>query len=796
MREYIEPLAQELEQWANEPGPGKNGLFRPLLRVCDPSVAMYLALHALFDHFLGDASLSSLAIKIGGMVEDDLRFTAFREKNKNYYEELQRSLKMRGVKSYAHKHRVFTFKANEAEDEWQKWSPSERAGVGMKLLDIILEHTDLIEKVHLTGSGKSNRRRYNDVRVVPTEAARAWMDEHHAMRELLYPDRMPCVIEPDPWTDIDQGGYYSAELRNTTKLIKTHNGPHRKFIRRRWNRTGRAWLSALNSVQKTPWSVNTRVLVVLKEAWMHNLALGIPAKEPLVPPPCPVADIAKEDMTEADHSVLTEWKQLASTVYTQEKERVAKAFQVSRIIRLANEFSDMDRFWYVWTFDFRGRMYAATSSFSPQGPDVAKGLLQFAEGKPLGARGLYWLKVNIANRFGYDKEDYDGRVRWVDERHDLWLHIADDPINAREHWRDADKPYQMLAAILEYADAMRSGNPEEFISHIPVGLDGSCNGLQNFSAMLRDEVGGRATNLVPQSKPADIYALVGAVCGKKIRRAVANPSTDPEDANHVRIMATWGQFLDRYGNGDALPRSLPKRPVMTLPYGATRQSCTQYIYAGILKIDGAYGRDKNGVKSGVFEDARFQAATALTPLMWDSIGEVVIAARHAMTWLQKCAGVVGKQNSAIFWDTPDGFPVWQAEYQTEDIRVRTQLAGDFRIRLRPYTDDICSRTMRQSISPNFVHSMDANHLRETVRRCIDAGITDLAVIHDDYGTHACNTDALHKIIREAFVHQYTEYDPLGDFRAFQETLGYELPDLPARGKLDIRGVLDSPYFFG
>lgn len=783
MREFIEPLAEKLEAWANIRGPGMNGLYRPLIRTCDPYVAIYLALCSIFDHFTMDASLASLAIKIGGMVEDDLRFTLFREKHKNYYEEILRDLSRKHVKSYDHKKRLLTFKANEAEDEWPRWSPSERVGVGIKLIDIILANTDIIKKVHIKRNGKGHGRKYNDVKIVPTEQAHEWIAEHHAMRELMFPERLPCIIEPDDWTDLDQGGYYSAELRNTTRLIKTQNKEHRQFIRKRFDKNKQDWLTAINSIQKTPWSVNERVLDVIKEVWKLNLAIGMPAKEPLVPHPSPVQGIPKEDMTDEQKQLLEDWKHEASEVYTAETEREAKSFQLVRILRMANEFKDYSSFWYVWTFDFRGRMYTSTSGFSPQGPDIAKGMLRFANGKPLGARGFYWLKVNMANRFGYDKEDNAERVRWVDDQQSTWLAIAEDPINARDHWSGADKPYQFLASVFEYANAVRSGDPHSYVSHVPVGLDGSCNGLQHFSAMLRDSVGGAATNLVPQDKPADIYSRVGAVCGQKILGAYTDRSLDPEV---LASMIQWKQFLDKYGKEDVLPRSLPKRPVMTLPYGATRQSCTKYIYEAITKID----TDK------VIPAGRFRASVALTPLMWSSIGEVVIAARVAMAWLQKCAGIVGKENRPLFWDTPDGFPVWQAEYKTDDIRVRTQLAGDFRIRLNPYIDEIDSRKMRSSASPNFVHSADANHLRAIGRRCEKLNITDLAFIHDDCGTHACNTDALHKIIRETFVEQYTLSDPIPDFYNFQSALGYELPEPPEKGSLDIKGVLQSEYFFG
>src|SRR3546814_17064020 len=45
----------------------------------------------------------------------------------------------------------------------------------------------------------------------------------------------------------------------------------------------------------------------------------------------------------------------------------------------------------------------------------------------------------------------------------------------------------------------------DLVSRIPVALDGSCSGLQHFSAMLRDEEGGAAVNLLPAERPQDVY---------------------------------------------------------------------------------------------------------------------------------------------------------------------------------------------------------------------------------------------------------------------------------------------------
>lgn len=784
MAAFIEPLAEKLTEFVDVRGPGMNGLCRPLLRVIDPQVAMYLCLYTLMDGFDSEFGLTTTAQKIGQMIEDELRFTSFKNKFTDYYDEVMQDFKRKGTESYRHKHRVLTHKASEYEDQWTSWLPSERITVGMKLIDIVLENTDLLIKTVRYRKGKQITG------IEPTESALKWIEEHHEVQELLNPSRMPCVIPPDTWIDLEQGGYYSAEMRNRTPVIKSSREARKeriRYIRKNWGSMGKA-LEAINHVQSTPWQVNTAILDLQREAWGRNLAIGMPHKEKLEPAQSPVHGIAKEDMTDEQQQAFVDWKMEASQVYTAEKERIAKSFQTTRILKTANEYRDIDQFWFVWYFDFRGRMYSATNGLSPQGPDMAKALLRFKEGKPLGERGMYWLKVNMANRFGYDKVSYDDRIKWVDDQHEAWMQIAQDPLSYRM-WAEGDKPWQLLATIFEYAEAHTLadlGHPiSEYVSHIPIGLDGSCNGLQNFSAMLRDAVGGAATNLVPQATPADIYTTVGHVASGKLRR-IDKASLATEN---LTVLLQWYSFMDKWGKG-YLPRVIPKRPVMTMPYGATQQSCNAYIFEGIIKSE---GKDKT---QHTIPTGRFRAATFLTPYLWASIGEVVVAARQAMDWLQKCAGVVGRGNDALTWTTPDGFPVFQKIMKQSSERVRTQLAGSIQLRINVPTEDVDSSGMRSASAPNFVHSMDANHLRETVRRCKAEGITDLAVIHDDYGTHACNTDALHRIIREAFVFIYETHCPLTEFKERQESFGYKLPDVPSRGTLDIRQVLDSPYFFG
>lgn len=777
MREAIVPIAEALEAWVNEGGAGRQGKIKPLLKLVKPENAAFIALQCVFGSFTrDDLSITSAGLQIGRRIEDELRFQLFEIKHADYYDELRTDFKRKGTKSYQHKHRVLTHKANEFEDGWQSWTPSELAAVGVKMIDFVLEATDFIEKVQVWKSRKLHTM------IQPTEQAMEWVRNHNEQHALLNPERMPCIIEPDDWTSVNQGGYYTPELRTNTPMLKTYNKSHRKYV----NRHDLTHVfEAINHNQKVGWTVNKRMLEIAQLVWQNNLQIGMPSSEKLVPTPSPWPDVPVDQMTELQRQQHIDWKQMASKVYTKEKERVAKSFQTSRIIRTAAQYAMHDTFWYVWTADFRGRMYTATAGFSPQGPDLAKGLLAFRERCALGPHGFYWMRVNIANRYGFDKSSYDARVAWVDERSASFRAAARDPLSHRNVWSGADKPWQFLAALVEYDEACthaeHTGTFETFASYLPCGLDGSCNGLQNFSAMLRDAVGGAATNLVPASVPSDIYAEVARVCARKLHGILSN--LEPDDASR-EIWHLWRSFCDNYGSG-TIPRSLAKRPVMTMPYGATRQSCTEYIFDSIMEI-----APDHFTEVGVFE-----AAKTLTPVLWKSIGDVVIAARQAMDWLQKASGAVSRDKDPIMYVTPDGFPVWQAQFKTEEVRVRTQLAGDFRLVLRTYTDQIDSAKQRNAVAPNYVHSMDATHLRETVRICRSLGITSLSTIHDDYGTHAGNTGVLHQAIRRAFVNLY-EVDALGDFKKQLEYYGHELPELPSSGSLDIQQVMASPYFFG
>jgi DNA-directed RNA polymerase len=60
-------------------------------------------------------------------------------------------------------------------------------------------------------------------------------------------------------------------------------------------------------------------------------------------------------------------------------------------------------FYFPHNIDFRGRAYPIPPHLNHLGNDMCRSLLMFDKPRQLGERGLYWLKIQLANLAGMDK---------------------------------------------------------------------------------------------------------------------------------------------------------------------------------------------------------------------------------------------------------------------------------------------------------------------------------------------------------------------------------------------------------
>ena len=529
-----------------------------------------------------------------------------------------------------------------------------------------------------------------------------------------------------------------------------------------------AVLSGVNTIQETPWRINPYVLETLEYFWDNSIE--IPAVPSRLDKPLPER-ISDEDWETMEPEHRMKFKVERRAVHLENNRLISLRDALRRKLNLARKFKDYPSIYFPHRLDFRGRAYPVTQDLNPQADDLGRGLLMFARGKALGASGAYWLSIHLANTFGMDKLPMAERLAWVQSHSLVIADAGNDPAagsslnSGQPWWFLADDPWQFLAACQAWLGYLQEG--AEYVCHIPIHVDGSCNGLQHLSAMARDPVGAAATNLRPMDERQDIYQLVAD-------RVIAGVEEDAEAGN------VMGQRWQGH-----VHRAVVKRAVMTVPYGVTD-----------LGIKDQLIRDRwtNGLDGPPPENAAY-----LRDHLKDAIGSVVVAARSVMDWFQNCAQLRAEKDLPLDWTAPTGFQVRQAYYQLHLKRVKT-LVGETVYKPRWYVehpDGVLDRRKQVlAASPNVIHSFDAAHMIMTVNRARDYhGITDFVVVHDSFGTHAADMSALSLALRATFMEIYRDnwFDRLHE--EFEADYPGYIPAPPALGDFNVEEVKDATYFF-
>lgn len=530
----------------------------------------------------------------------------------------------------------------------------------------------------------------------------------------------------------------------------------------------------VNALQKTPWRINEFVLETIRAAWDGGEEwIGLPAKENTPLPKYPFSKDPKY-LNDEEQEEFKNFKGARNAIYNSNARNMSKRIQVERTLQLAEQYLDIPDFYYVWQCDFRGRKYPVESFLSPQNADYSKALLEFARPATILHDGdAKWLAIHGANVFGVDKVSLEDREMWAYMNVDNAVAVYNDPLGCK-WWQEADKPWQALAWCKEWAEyneVRLRGFGEPYETRLACASDGSCNGLQHLSAMLRDSEGGRAVNLTPNSDPQDIYADV---------------ASKTED-----LLKADGSEMAMHLLNIGICRKLTKRSVMIVPYSGTRHACRQYIQEALAEK--CTGNNPWG-------DNFFEPALFLSGFVWEAIGQVIVSAFSAMDYIKSIAKLYVDNNLPFSWVLPTNLIVSQHYENNKVKRVKTHLNGSlvalsYREAIEGFLD---KRKTVSGASPNFVHSYDATALTMTVHECLKDGIIDYAMVHDSYGTHSPNMPQLNKRLREAFVKMYEENDVLQNiYDAAVTTLpqGTEVPAPPERGTLNLQDVLKSDYFF-
>jgi len=630
-----------------------------------------------------------------------------------------------------------------------------------KLIDYTLEKTDKRGR-------KSKHRSYNVITKNKKALFDLW-DEIAALKEEV--DLFPTLDPPAPWVEPVHPLGYSLIKKSAPEINRQMHPDKQPLV-----------FKALNKLGSTPWMINKPVLDVI-EYFLEQPPEGNPLK-------------AK---TEPDY-----------------EKRESFIIEITSIVKLARKHLDLN-FYHLYNVDFRGRIYPNTAFLHEQGSDNAKGLLLFARGQPINEEGLYWLLLHGSNLWGNDKDKLDNRVEFSLDNYALFIDYATNP-TTNLGWTKADKPFSFLAfcneikLLQEWCDA---GNPqEEFVSHLPLFIDGSNNGSQHLVAMAKDEELAPYVNLVPTALPGDLYALVASKLWDRLERqemqvpAVVYRQLDYimkkteelqkeyEDApagserkalaytevqtwrNNNRALREalypvyWNRIKDL-----KLRRKICKRGTMTFAYGSVPYGMGQQIWDDTRELNEYLGRQEKLWSSLLGRD------------LHKACHEDLEGPGKLLKLFESIAERYNEKHEYMHWLSPvTNFPVTQNYRQPASYRTLLSYGEDkLHVVVENWEEATLDKeSQRLGASPNIVHSLDAVHMTMV----ISSADYDIAAIHDSWGTTAGHMSDLFVRVREKFVELY-EHDPL---MVILKQLGAE-KEIIKRGSLKIESILDSDYCF-
>lgn len=678
---------------------------------------------------------------------------------------------------------------------------------GVLFGDLFVEH----EESTFNGTHR-NTKKSVDISDVGTE----WLVENNEFIRDITLSYLPMVIEPQDWT-IDHGGYYDQGIYDTYGLIKGYSRKKTARLYEDYPEGFDTLMKTINTIQKTPFRVNKTVWDAVNFVHFNEINLerkGIPeyvsgytkyigadkadeffnVKRMLIREEegnltkesrKMLLDFVKsvvegsEDLEEND--IWKEWATIRKMVIKHARSESSKRILIDNTLVDSRKFFDEDMY-FCYNADYRGRIYPLAGQFSPQGSDISRGMLEFANSVTVDPRydedALRQIRIVTANNWGEDKVSLDDREMWTAFNTDWIVDCALD-FRKNKKWMEADKPFLFLQSCLEIAKMVEAmENNCTFKSTMPIAFDGSCNGIQHYSALFLDPMGAKSVNLTKGELPSDVYQIV------------ANKALDIAKDGKSKI-AKLVVELNEQTDGKLFGRKVSKRSVMTLPYGVSKRSSNVYVHEIVdeaLRKIKLTGNEKKAVK-------RFMGDA-----IWQGILLVVEKPVTGKEYFQSIAQEMAIWDEGLLWFTPTGLPVTQT-LKKRDVKsnlIRVTIEGLTVQRKYPrYLTEIDGGEQANAIAPNFVHSYDSAHLQLSINEAYEEGMSNFLVIHDSFSTDCISAGRFNHIIREQFVNMYSANDWINHFHdTCEDVIEHELlTERQELGDFDIREVLESEYFF-
>ncbi|KAH6856247.1 hypothetical protein B0I37DRAFT_366904 [Chaetomium sp. MPI-CAGE-AT-0009] len=575
---------------------------------------------------------------------------------------------------------------------------------------------------------------------------------------------LPMVVEPVPWSKFDKGGFIASP--NPLIRLKNHEKDQRIYAEAAIERGDmEQMMRGLDVLGKTAWKINRPVFDVMLEAWNTGEEFAnLPALDPkIVIPPEP-------DSTD-DPMKRRVWLRSVKAAENEKSGLHSVRCFMNFQLEIARAFRDQT-FYFPHNIDFRGRAYPMPTYLNHMGADHMRGLLLFAKGKPLGERGLSWLKVQLSNVYGFDKASLQEREAFATDNLENIFDSADNPLTGKRWWLQAEDPWQCLGACFELKAALSSPDPTAYVSHLPVHQDGTCNGLQHYAALGGDTWGAQQVNLIPGERPADVYSAVAQLVQEEVKKELeaGNEFAKAVDGKITRKVVKQTVMTNVYGvTFVGAKKQVQKQldslyPDIEKETGVASTVLASYLAAKVFMALSTMFRGAHDIQNWLGEIGG-RVCRAMTPEQLDRVAEMSGEA----TKPKKSKGKADAEDemnaqfrNTLVWTTPLRMPVVQP-YRKSGTRMIATCLQDLVLTNVDRDDPVNRRKQLQAFPPNFIHSLDASHMMLSALECDAIGLT-FAAVHDSFWTHAANVDDMNAVIRDSFIRIHQE-DVIGRLKA-------------------------------
>ena len=654
-------------------------------------------------------------------------------------------------------------------------------------------------------------------------------------------DFLPMIEPPKPWVYVDapgtdnfSGGYHTEPVRKLAPLVRFGVGDCGTV-------PSELTIKLLNKAQSVAWKLDKdqfELITTIGLEWDRTydgigrpmpyteddvkFSTGVCAVDPNIhfrdqhaqrykdlvrkakPGGQPLTDEELDFMDEFERV-----KKIISSMYynAHNADQAVKNFAAlrSRFGMIQNEI-----FYFVWTCDYRTRIYPKSGLGHVQGGAPERYTLVFANGERLTPQGEKAALRAIGTAYLDSKVSISDRIDWSRNNMDLIREVAEHSKRSVMLAAQAEEPLMFLMLCKQW---VRHENGEVWTA--PVYADATNSGWCIAAALLNNIKGLRATNITPATEddqPNDAYRIVLdqvidwiydddlKVGGRKIKQQQRDDAIEVLTDDGGKLGRKCSKAYGRtaiYGSGLAVQiRDIRKEMVakgITLDK-ISKEMCTMITkqlergyrqeLGDILEFNRLVGKwskeyffteiDDDGQVVDIGEDdaerEKWQQLTRRRTKKRDKGND--LSEKDMAEYIDVSRKLTKRSRSGIKFTSTDGTVVDCSQYLKTNELLQTQFHG------RPtapitHDDAFDIQGMIQSVAPAVIHSMDAHILKLAYH---DAPY-DLAFVHDSAGCHPNNFDDMCQRYRDAFL-EVTKQPVLenlakdlgGDFSEAQELI--------------------------